>query len=375
MTVVCYPLDAVAGAPEYTGRMLRDTLAALIGGASAARPLGGFSGVRPGTPSTTVALSGLDWTCEPHAGVLDVQAAAEAGPYLYAVMTDETGTLNAQAVGNARSDLLVAQLSDPAEADGTSVPEVEIVYVPGTAGPGAPDPATPARSMILARFNVPQSGGGSPTVTWLAPTLYAAGARPSVPTVADLADLDEYTNMEAIVESTPGAFWKYNGSAWKMHGTPRFTNAAARDTALTAPTVDMRCVLTSDELTYQYVGSTWMIVLTPERYQADTSNSLRGILQQSGIGKISGAASATLSEAVTFPVAFSGVPVVVSSMLGQRTAGSFNAVGLTAAQSLLANPQIPSTTGFTQYIYQTTGGNLSAANDYYYSWIARGVPA
>lgn len=375
MTVACYPLDAVAGAPEYTGRMLRDTLAALIGGASAARPLGGFSGVRPGTASTTVALSGLDWTCEPHAGVLDVQAAAEAGPYLYAVMTDETGTLDAQAVGNARSDLLVAQLSDPAEADGTSVPEVEIVYVPGTAGPGAPDPATPARSMVLARFNVPQSGGGSPTVTWLAPALYAAGARPSVATIAALATLEEYTNMEATVESTPGAFWKYNGSAWKMHGTPRFANAAARDAAITAPTVDMRCVLTSDELTYQYVGSTWMIVLSPERHQADTTNSVRGVLVQSGIGKISGAVSTDINEAVTFPVAYSGIPVVVANMMGQKTAGAYNPTGLSPTSSLLATAMLPSTTGFTAYIRQTTGGNLTTANDYYYSWVARGVPA
>jgi hypothetical protein len=263
MTVACYPLDAVAGSPEYTGRMLRDTLSALVGGASAARPFGAFSGVRPGTPAATVTLSGLNWTCEPHAGVLDVQAAGEAGPYLYAVMTDETGTLNAQAVGNARSDLLVAQLSDPAEADGTTVPEVEIVYVPGTAGPGAPDPATPARSMVLGRFNVPQSGGGSPTFTWLAPSLYAAGARALVLTQAALATLEEYSGMEATVAATPGAFWRYNGSAWVMHGTAQFASTAARDAAITTPADGMLAYTSDTKSTWLRDASTWKLWSRP----------------------------------------------------------------------------------------------------------------
>lgn len=265
MTVACYPLDAVSGAPAYTGRILRDTIAALIGGATAARPLGAFSGVRPGTPSNTVTLSGLNWTCKTHAGILDVQAAAEAGPYLYAVTANETGTLNAQAVGNARSDLLVAQLSDPAEGDGTSVPKVEVVYVPGVAGPGAPDPSLPARSMRIGRFNVPASGGGSPTFTWLAPTLHAAGARASVPAVTDLAGLSAYTNMEATVEATPGAFWKYNGSSWVMHGLARFTDAAARLAAIPSPVAGMRSRAATEPFDRVHDGARWLPALSEVR--------------------------------------------------------------------------------------------------------------
>jgi len=292
MTVVCYPLDAVAGAPTYTGRMLRDTIAALLGGASTARPLGAFSGVRPGTPTNTVVLSGLNWTCNPHAGVLDVQAAAEAGPYLYAVTVDEIGTLNAAAVGNARTDLLVATLSDPAEADGSSVPKVEIVYVPGTAGPGAPAPSTPARSMVLARFNVPQSGGGSPTVTWVAPTLFAAGARASVSAVADLALLSAYTNMEATVEATPGAFWKYDGSTWVMHGVARFATANARDTAITAPVSGMSCAIGTRQ--YIYAGTKWH----REGYITPTTGSVTGTsaaVDSDGVVQLVAVTAVTLS--------------------------------------------------------------------------------
>ena len=255
MTVACYPLDAVTGAPSYTGRMLRETISALVGGASTARPLGALSGVRPGTPSTTVALSGFNWTCEPHSGILDVQAAAEAGPYFYAVTADETGTVNAAHASLVRTDLIVVTLSDPAESDGSSVPEADIVYAPGTAGGGTP--ATPARSMVLARINVPQSGGGSPTVTWVAPTLFAAGARPSRPTYADLATLNAYSGMEATVETAPGAFYKYDGSVWEMHGVPVFTNTTARDAALTAPVNGDKCLVESNGFTYKRISGAW----------------------------------------------------------------------------------------------------------------------
>jgi hypothetical protein len=181
----------------------------------------------------------------------------------------------------------------------------------------------------------------------------------------------------AQADNVPGATWVYDSVAvaWLMTGVAEFADAATRDAVLTAPVAGNRARLADSRLVWEYVGSSWIPLLSPERHLSDTTPSVRGVLVQSGIGKIAGAASATLNEAVTFPVAYSGVPVVVSSMLGQRATGAFNAAGLTAAQSLLANPQVPSTTGFTQYIYQTTGGVLSAANDYYYAWQARGVPA
>ncbi len=255
MTVVCYALDAVAGAPAYTGRMLRETLSVFAGGATSARPLGCYSGVRPGTPSNTISLSGLNWTCKTHAGALDVEAAAEAGPYLYAVTVNETGTLNVAHATLDRVDILYTQISDPAEVDGTSVPKAEVKYFAGTAGSG--QPATPARSMLLATFAVPHTGAGSPTATWVAPTLFAAGARASVTTVANLALLTAYTNMEATVEATPGVFWKYNGSAWVMYGVARFASSSARNTAIPSPVTGMESKLDTERFKRYYNGSTW----------------------------------------------------------------------------------------------------------------------
>jgi hypothetical protein len=156
-------------------------------------------------------------------------------------------------------------------------------------------------------------------------------------------------------------------------------NAAARN-ALAAPELrDGILVVQEDDGSIweclDASGPTWIRVFTQHNRQTDTTNSLIDAITQTGIGKITGSASPTLSEAVTFPVAFSGIPVVVASCIGFRATGAFNAAGLTAAQSLLGSPQIPSATGFTAYIYQTTGGNLTSANDYYYAWRATGVPA
>jgi hypothetical protein len=160
-----WPVNAVSGAPSYTGRMLRQTtVAPFTAMGSAARPLGAKSGIRPGTPSSIVAVTSTTWTVQPFAGVLDGEAAAIAGPYGYSFDTAQTGSVTA-AGSSARKDRLDVQVSDPAESDGSSVPAIKIVYTQGAATGGAV-PAAPARSHALCVINVPASGGGSPTVTW-----------------------------------------------------------------------------------------------------------------------------------------------------------------------------------------------------------------
>jgi len=160
--------DAVAGAPSYVGRALRQMSSVFLGGATAARPLGARSGVRPGTPTTIATATSTTWTVTPFAGVIDLQTAAIAGPYQFAFDTNQTGVVTA-AGGAARTDLLFVRVNDAAEGDGTAgAPFVEIGYQAGNLTP-------PARSFALAQINVPASGGGAPTTIWLAPYTVAAG--------------------------------------------------------------------------------------------------------------------------------------------------------------------------------------------------------
>ena len=218
-----WPVDAVSGAPEYSGRALRQTqMAPLLPAATTARPLGTRSGVRPGTSPTTVTATTTTWTCRPHAGILDVLPAAEAGPYGYAIDADATGSMTPPNATNPRRDILFVQLTDPAESTGGTVPGVVLDYAAGSPAASPTAPAAPARSLVLAEINVPAVGGGNPAVTWVAPVLQsgiwpvrnvteraalasAIGASTLNPLYVHRADADDIGRLE-VTE---------NGTAWR----------------------------------------------------------------------------------------------------------------------------------------------------------------
>jgi len=187
MTRTIHPVDATAGAPVYNGRMLRQIESIPLAGATAADPFGSRPGVRPGTSVTTVTATSTQWSVGPHAGVLDYEAALESGTTTYAIDAAVTGTLRA-ADAFARVDLIWVRQDIPLE-DGSAVPDVVPGYTFGTVA-GTP-PALPARCLLLAWVNVPASGGGSPTVTWKAPYLAAAGVlEPAVVAQITVAPID-----------------------------------------------------------------------------------------------------------------------------------------------------------------------------------------
>jgi len=214
-TGVVWPVDAVSGAPSYTGRMLRNTQAPFLAGATAARPLGAISGVRPGTPNVVSATSTL-YTVTPFAGIIDLEAAAISGPYAFAFNANVTGAVTAASGSIARKDIVYVQINDNAEGDGTAgTPNIKIDYLAGTVASTAP--AAPARSFVIAEINVPVSGGGSPTVTWVAPYSVAAGAIQPIPSSsaypaspsAGVAVWDQTTKALAIHDGT-----QWTGGAW-----------------------------------------------------------------------------------------------------------------------------------------------------------------
>jgi hypothetical protein len=181
VTIVAYPLDAVSGAPSYTGEMVRQALSVLFGAAPSGRPLGAVTGVRGGSvPGSVFSVDTANWYIGPHSGVLDLETSATAGPLPYAVKTTETGALTAANATNDRIDIVYLQQNDPAEGDGSSTPAVVSGYRVGTAAPTPVAPAAPnSRCMIIGQVYVPKSGTGSPTSTFVAPTTSASGQIPA----------------------------------------------------------------------------------------------------------------------------------------------------------------------------------------------------
>lgn len=215
MSANVYPVDAVSGAPSYSGRALRQTLSVLAGGGSGSRPLAGRSGVNPRTPSNTVTATSTTWSVAKHGGYLDLETAAEAGGYCYSFDTVQTGSVTAADATNPRVDIVYVQLSDPAESDGTSTPGVAIGYLAGTPAATPSAPATPARSMVLAQLNVPKSGGGSPSVTWVAP--YSVGAGGIIP----CSGSSQYPSSPYVgqyIDDASLGLMRWDGSAWEKFG-------------------------------------------------------------------------------------------------------------------------------------------------------------
>ncbi|MBC7594534.1 MAG: hypothetical protein H7288_11450 [Kineosporiaceae bacterium] len=249
MVNTIYPVDAAAGAPSYGGRMLRQVNAVAFAGASSTRPLGGRSGVRPGTSTTTVSATSTTWTCAAFSGVADVEAAAESGLVTFSCDAVQTGSITAASASIARQDLIYVQIDIPVE-DGSTVPVATVKYIAGTVA--STDPALPvSRAFAIARINVPVSGGGSPTVTWIAPYAVAAGgiipvrntterdlliplARTDNPIYADIAGV--------LYVSTGGAFVTAAGvsSAGKLTAS----SGAIAGTAAPAGTVLLKQTIT-----------------------------------------------------------------------------------------------------------------------------------
>jgi hypothetical protein len=221
MVNIAWPVDLVSTEPEYSGREARQAGSVTLSGATAARPFGAISGVRPGTPSSTVELtSDTAYAIHPHAGVLDTQASALAGPYWYVVGSDgadETGSVDAQDESWPRIDILWVRMDDPAEL-GTDPPAVVTGYTAGTpaATPAAPD-LPDARCMRLATISVPVSGGGSPTIVFDAPCTAAAGGITSFPTTAarDAAITSPFEGMAATTGTGATLVeWRYASGVW-----------------------------------------------------------------------------------------------------------------------------------------------------------------
>jgi len=222
-TGIVWPADAVSNAPSYTGRMLRNTQAPFLAGATAARPLGAMSGVRPGTPSNTVAAtSSVLYTVTPFAGIIDLETAAISGPYAFAFNANVTGAITA-AGGTPRLDAVYVQINDAAESDGTvGAPSIRIDYLAGTVNSGGVlvIAAVPPRSFVIANINVPVSGGGSPTVTWVAPYSVAAGGTLTANTFNAISVvtgyLGQYAEVTADTTATNNGLYRFDGTNWVL---------------------------------------------------------------------------------------------------------------------------------------------------------------
>jgi hypothetical protein len=245
-----------------TAKDFRNDMSVTMFGATAARPTGGRSGVRYGTPTNTVSLVSFAGTIKPHSGIMDVQTAAAAGPYFYAVTANEAFTVSAAHATLPRVDIVTIRINDNVE-DASGLESATAHYKAGTAAasPVAPSPDT-TRELVIAQINVPASGGGSPTVSWVAPTAVAAGGiipvRNDTERDALHTSYPATTDAPLIVWRKDAATFEYTGgTGWQpLAGNYRPANAAAL-AALTGMLEGAKAYQVDTKVTYRYNGSAW----------------------------------------------------------------------------------------------------------------------
>lgn len=113
------------------------------------------------------------------------------------------------------------------------------------------------------------------------------------------------------------------------------------------------------------------------RRQNDTTNTDEtAALIQTGWGRVTTGASAVVLESVTFPTAFTSIPIVTISHGGDRSAaqgaGNYGQGGNNVHGQVFGAALLPSLTGFTAKIGSTTG-SYSSGDTIYYQWIAIGT--
>lgn len=223
MTITLLAPDGV----PITAQQERQAKASLNGGGFG-RPLGGRSGLRVDTSSTVLVATTTTWTLKPCAAELDPGATFHQGMYGWASDSDVTGPITAADATYARKDIVYIQVNDSTAGDGSGATSAPVLYLAGTpsATPVAPD--LPARSFLIGTINVPQAGGGSPTVTLNPARFVAAGGILPVSSAAD-RPTSPYIGQQVCRLDRDGFIQTYTGqntsSGWEYKGLPRRVNA------------------------------------------------------------------------------------------------------------------------------------------------------
>lgn len=125
MAIIMHPLTAKNGSPEYTADDYRHAINPLLL-PSDGTAFNGLSGIRYGSPSPLVTVSGLTVTVKPHCGTISPWDGL--GAYTYAITTNTTVQL-ADSTNNYK---IAVTVEDPSQSHGTTPRGKVEVFTAGT---------------------------------------------------------------------------------------------------------------------------------------------------------------------------------------------------------------------------------------------------
>lgn len=198
MAIIMHPLTAKNGTPEYTADDYRHAINPLLL-PSDGTAFNGLSGIRYGSPSPLVTVSGLTATVKPHCGTISPWDGL--GAYTYAITTNTTVQL-----ADSTNDYKIAvTVEDPSQSHGTTPRGKIEVFTAGT-------PDSNINGLVIAKVNAGVASDAAPMIRNNA--------------VLMARDLEQLNTIDAVdgqeaVTMADNAHYVRNDNAWESSDTPQ----------------------------------------------------------------------------------------------------------------------------------------------------------
>lgn len=193
MAIIMHPLTAKNGSPEYTADDYRHAINPLLV-PSDGTAFNGLSGIRYGSPSPLVTVSGLTATVKAHCGTISPWDGL--GAYTYAITTNTTVQL-ADSTNNYK---IAVTVEDPSQSHGTTPRGQLRVFTAGT-------PDSNINGLVIAKVDAGVVSDVAPMIRNSA-ILMARN-------LEQLNTIDAVDGQEAVT-ITDNAHYVRNDGAWKL---------------------------------------------------------------------------------------------------------------------------------------------------------------
>lgn len=215
MAIIMHPLPALNGSPEYTADDYRHAINPLLL-PSDGTAFNGLSGIRYGSPSPLVTVSGLTATVKAHCGTISPWDGL--GAYTYAITTNTTVQL-----ADSTNDYKIAvTVEDPSQSHGTTPRGKIEVFTAET-------PDSNINGLVIAKVNAGVASDAAPMIRNNA-VLMARN-------LEQLNTIDAMDGQEAVTMAD-NAHYVRNDGTWKVkRKTITFGSVATNTVVGTVPNV------------------------------------------------------------------------------------------------------------------------------------------
>lgn len=192
MAIIMHPLTAKNGSPEYTADDYRHAINPLLF-PSDGTAFNGLSGIRYGSPSPLVTVSGLTVTVKPHCGTISPWDGL--GAYTYAITTNTT----VQLADSTNSYKIAVTVEDPSQSHGTTPRGKLEVFTAGT-------PDSNINGLVIAKINAGVASDVAPMIR-----------NSAILMARDLTQLNTIDAMDGqeAVTMADNVHYVRNGGAWE----------------------------------------------------------------------------------------------------------------------------------------------------------------